>query len=151
VLPSPNGSTIAAALDETDTTVAIGCLRNAQAVGVWLADARAAGHSVTVVAAGERQDGQESGRAALEDILGAGAIMSSLAAAGADSGWSRPARSAAGLFEAARGSLAERLRASASGRELIDRGFGVDVDVAAELDVSSVVPVLAGGAFVPDR
>lgn len=150
VLPSPNGSTIAATLQEGGATVVVGCLRNAHAVGEWLADARSVGRSVTVIAAGERSNGDETGRSALEDILGAGAILSSLAAAAGDSGWSRASRSAAWLFDATRDSLVARLRACVSGRELIERGFGSDVDVAAALDVSSVVPALAGGAFRPD-
>ena len=42
---------------------------------------------------------------------------------------------------------ATMLRASASGRELDAIGFGDDVRVAGELDVSDVVPVLEGDAF----
>jgi hypothetical protein len=35
----------------------------------------------------------------------------------------------------------------ASGRELAAGGFGDDVAIAVEIDASSTVPVLAGGAF----
>ena len=39
------------------------------------------------------------------------------------------------------------LHGCASGRELDEGGFGPDVDVAAEVDVSAAVPVLVDGAF----
>ena len=76
VLPSPNGSTIAAA---ASGLVLAACLRNASAVGRWLA---AHGYGtpsrpVLVVPAGERwPDG--SLRPSLEDGLGAGAVIAAL-------------------------------------------------------------------------
>ena len=39
------------------------------------------------------------------------------------------------------------LAACASGRELIEGGYGEEIAVAAEVDVSRRVPVLAGEAF----
>ena len=54
VLPSPNGSTISAALQATGATVLAGCLRNASAVGHHLARHVDDGRSVSVIAAGER-------------------------------------------------------------------------------------------------
>jgi 2-phosphosulfolactate phosphatase len=36
---------------------------------------------------------------------------------------------------------------SASGRELTDEGFAGDVDIATELDVCGIVPILTDGAF----
>ncbi|MEO9323914.1 2-phosphosulfolactate phosphatase [Nocardioides sp. C4-1] len=147
VLPSPNGSTIAAALADADVTVAVGCLRNASAVAAWLAPAVAAGRSVAVVAAGERWRDDDSLRPALEDHLGAGAILSALGGLVGASGFSPEARSAAELFDAAAATLTERLHDCVGGRELRDLGFGADVDVASSLDASSVVPVLADGAF----
>jgi 2-phosphosulfolactate phosphatase len=45
-------------------------------------------------------------------------------------------------------SVPNAVRGCASGRELAERGFWDDVEVAAELNVSSVVPVLTNGAFV---
>lgn len=45
------------------------------------------------------------------------------------------------------GDLPAALRACASGRELIDGGFGADVDVAAEGEACDVVPVLRGESF----
>ena len=49
---------------------------------------------------------------------------------------------------AVRPRLAQELRECASGRELVEIGFPGDVEVAAELDASDVVPVLEDEAFV---
>ncbi len=74
VLPSPNGSTLSLKARETGAIVIAGCLRNASAIGSWL---RAQQKSVTVIPAGERwPDG--SIRHAIEDLIGAGAILSHL-------------------------------------------------------------------------
>lgn len=147
VLPSPNGSTIARELDDSGSTVAAGCLRNARAVATWLAPRVEQGRAVAVIAAGERRD-DDSMRPALEDHLGAGSVLSELVALGLGAPLSPEAWAAAELFDAGRDRLRERLRGCVSGRELISWGFGSDVDVAAELNASPIVPVLAGGAFV---
>src|SRR5690625_3927410 len=76
VLPSRNGSTIAAELQEHGGRVAVGCLRNATATARWLAQALDAGRSVAVIAAGERWAQDGSLRPALEDHLAAGEILS---------------------------------------------------------------------------
>lgn len=149
VLPSPNGSTIAAALQEGDCTVAVGCLRNARAVAKWLAPAIDTGRSASVIAAGERWSYDDSLRPALEDHLGAGAILSELAALGYGDRLSPEARAAVELFDAGLDRLDERLHNCVGGRELITKGFGSDVDVAADLNASSIVPVLVAGAFRP--
>jgi 2-phosphosulfolactate phosphatase len=136
VLPSPNGSAIAAA---ADGVVVAACLRNARAVAAWI------GGPVTVVAAGERRrDG--SLRPALEDLLGAGAVISALAGRGFTE--SPRAAAARAAYERAR-SVPDAVRGCTSGRELAARGFAADVEVAVEIDASEVVPLLAGGAFAP--
>jgi len=134
VLPSPNGSAIAAA---ASGVVAAGCLRNARAVAAWLGD-----EPVTVVAAGERwPDG--SLRPALEDLLGAGAVLAALARHGAESPEATAARSA---YESCR-SVPDAVRHCASGVELTSGGFEADVEIAIEVDASDVVPLLVDGAF----
>jgi 2-phosphosulfolactate phosphatase len=50
-------------------------------------------------------------------------------------------------FDAARGDLGPWLATSSSGRELIETGFGDDVEAAAALDAETVAPVLDGPAF----
>lgn len=149
VLPSPNGSTIAAALLESHSTVAVGCLRNAQAVARWLVPAAEAGRSIAVIAAGERWSHDDSLRPALEDHLGAGAILSALAALGHGDWFSPEAWAAVELFDAGVSRLKERMHDCVGGRELNSNGFGTDVDVAADLNASAVVPVIVEGAFEP--
>lgn len=155
VLPSPNGSTIAAALQESGATVAVGCLRNASAVARWLAEHRARGATVSVIAAGERWATDDSLRPALEDHLGAGAILDALRRldpydATTTAPFSPEADAAADLAAAGRDRLAAMLTGCASGRELTAKGFDADVAIAAELDASMVVPALVGGAFVAE-
>ncbi|WP_246186791.1 2-phosphosulfolactate phosphatase [Microlunatus speluncae] len=147
VLPSPNGSTIAYGLQGSGARVVGGCLRNAAAVAGWLAPRLASGGTLAVVAAGERwPDG--SLRPAAEDLWGAGAVLAACAAAGL-TGFSPEADAAAQSFRAVVDRLPAALSGCASGRELIAAGFGADVAVAAAHEVSTVVPVLDGEAFVP--
>jgi 2-phosphosulfolactate phosphatase len=141
VLPSPNGSAIAAAA--APGTVVAACLRNAHAVASWIVGRRAG--AVTVIAAGERwPDG--SLRPALEDVLGAGAVISTLVQSGALS-TSPEASAARAVFEAA-GSVPDAVRRCGSGVELISTGYAEDVDIAVELDATDVIPVLSCGAFL---
>lgn len=143
VLPSPNGSAIAAAASEAGGVVVAGCLRNAAAVGGWLAREGfgTTDRPVAVVASGERwEDG--SLRPALEDALGAGAVISALGGGRL----SPEAEVAAGGY-ASCGDVAVAVAECASGRELAAGGFAGDVAVAVERDASRVVPVLVDGAF----
>ncbi|WP_226599115.1 2-phosphosulfolactate phosphatase [Streptomyces violascens] len=146
VLPSPNGSAIAAAAAEGSTVVAAS-LRNATAVGRWLG---AHGYGtierpVGVIAAGERwPDG--SLRPALEDLLGAGAVIAVLLEYGGEVPSPEAAMAAAAFTGAPDPGAA--VVSSSSGRELIEGGYAEDVAVATELGVSRVVPVLTDGAFV---
>ncbi|WP_139979775.1 2-phosphosulfolactate phosphatase [Nocardioides litoris] len=144
VLPSPNGSAISFGLREAGCTVVGASLRNAGAVGRWLAPRVAAGAVVAVCPAGERwPDG--SLRPAVEDLWGAGAVLATL---GRHADLSPEARMAVAAWRAVRDRLADALLGCASGRELVDRDFRADVQVAAAHDTSHVVPVLAGDRFV---
>ncbi len=146
VLPSPNGSTIASALSGLGCEVVGASLRNAAAVANWLAPQVESGARVAVVAAGERwPDG--SLRPAVEDLWGAGAVLSHLSRFVDMSALSPEARSAVETHAAVQPRLADELIACASGAELVDRGFVSDVRIAAEADVSRVVPLLDGDAF----
>ena len=152
VLPSPNGSTIAAALPASSseaaetTTVTAASLRNAAAVGRWLIDHDygVTGRPVVVIGAGERwPDG--SLRPALEDALGAGAVLRHLQTVGRR--LSAEAAAIAGQYGATV-DVGAALRSSGSARNLVGAGYGDDVDVAGHLDADDSVPVLHDGAFI---
>jgi len=97
---------------------------------------------VGIIACGERwSDG--SLRPAWEDLVGTGAVIAGLS--GCPSPESEAARAAFGASERA---LSSRLLECSSGRELEERGFAADVEIAAEINVSACVPVLTEGAFV---
>ncbi len=94
-----------------------------------------------VVPAGELwPDG--SLRPAIEDLFGAGAIVHHLALP-----CSSEAEVAQSAFRSANGDVGRLIRASVSGRELIERGFADDIDMAAALGASIYVPRLEGGAY----
>lgn len=148
VLPSPNGSAVASGLADADTWVVAAALRNATAVGTWIADQLPTNGTVSIIASGERwPDG--SLRPAIEDLWGAGAVITVLAAHGIQDR-SPEARMAAVAFDSARGTLRADLLACSSGRELVEQGFRGDVDIAADFDRSRAVPVLRDGAFVDE-
>ncbi|MDN4172117.1 2-phosphosulfolactate phosphatase [Nocardioides sp. SOB77] len=150
VLPSPNGSTICAALAAGGATVAAASLRNADAVAAWLAPQVADGATVALVPAGERwPDG--SLRPAAEDLWGAGAVLAGLPPGVLDDPTvaSPEARVAVAAWRAVADRLPAELAACAGGRELADLGFADDVAVASEVGASRVVPLLVAGEFRP--
>lgn len=139
VLPSPNGSTLADAAQHFGAdAVVIGCFRNASAVARWVSERQ---RDVAVIAAGERSsDGTI--RFAVEDWLGAGAIISRLKGE-----LSADAQVAADAFERLHDDIRTILANCATGRELIAAGYADDIDIAAEVDADSVVPLLTGNAI----
>jgi len=141
VLPSPNGSAISHRLATTGCTVLAACLRNAGEVARWITENRPA--TVSVIAAGERwPDG--SLRPALEDLIGSGAVLDGLPA---DVELTPDAQAARAVFRDARSDLLERLLGCPSGTELVAAGFRKDVEIAGELDTSTLIPVLVEGVF----
>ena len=136
VLPAPNGGALSLQTGTVPTFTA--CLRNATAV------ARAAariGGRITVIAAGERWPSGRL-RPALEDWLGAGAVVEALA------GRRSPEAEAARLaFAATAGHLAEVVRECASGQWLVERGYEEDVVLAAPHDVSRCAPRLGEDGY----
>lgn len=146
VLPSPNGSAICAAASGSGAIVIAACLRNADAVGRFLGKRGfgTPGRSVAVIAAGERwPDG--SLRPALEDLLGAGAVIAAMREHGETA--LSPEAEAARACSAATADTAAVVTDSASGRELTSNGFGDDVAIAIETNSCHLVPVLTGRAF----
>jgi 2-phosphosulfolactate phosphatase len=146
VLPSPNGAAIASAVAASGRPLLAASLRNVAAVARSVRNHLLRSHrAVAVIAAGERwPDG--SLRPALEDLLGAGAVISALAASEALT-LSPEAAAARNTFEGAP-SIADAVSRCASALELIERGFAQDVDIAVEENVSHAVAVLTDGLFV---
>lgn len=142
MLPSPNGSRLSVAAGRTPGRIPVltGCLRNAAAVA-QAARVLAGDGAVGVIPAGECwPDG--SLRFAIEDLLGAGAILDRL-----DCPCSPEAQIARDAYRAAGGEVASLIRLSVSGRELVDGGFSGDVDLALEQDSSASVSILLEGAY----
>jgi 2-phosphosulfolactate phosphatase len=136
VLPSPNGAALSLATGQMPTLA--GCLRNAEAVAQA---ASALGRRVSVIAAGEQWP-QGGLRFALEDWLGAGAVIHGLPGSR-----SPEAAAAETAFRHAKDDLLNILGACGSGRELIEQGHGEDVRLEAALAVSTVAPRLVQGAY----
>ncbi|MBV9044486.1 MAG: 2-phosphosulfolactate phosphatase [Alphaproteobacteria bacterium] len=137
MLPSPNGSRLS--LEGGTATVFAGCLRNAKAVAA-AAVRLANGRDIGVVPAGERWKQDDTLRPAIEDFIGAGAIIAALGLA-----MTAEARFAHDAFAAC--DPASAIRESMSGRELIDWGFPEDVELAIQHDVSTTAPQLIDGIY----
>ena len=137
VLPSPNGSTLSLATGGTPTLA--GCLRNSRSVASY---ASSIGRRVAVIPCGERWPDDRL-RSAVEDLIGAGAIISHLRGSK-----SPEARAAEAVFAASRTDLARIIAACASGQELIQRGFPADIDHSSRLDCSASAPLLQDESYV---
>lgn len=138
LLPSPNGSRLS--LAGGDTPVLAGCLRNASAVAAKAREL-AAGGDIGLIPAGERWPG-DTLRPAIEDLIGAGAIIEAL-----NGEMTAEARVARDAWRSAQPDLHAVIRDCLSGRELIERGFEIDVDLALQSEVSAVAPMLRGGVY----
>jgi len=146
VLPSPNGARCVRAVYERHVPVVlVGCLRNVSAVARFARERAGKRGIIAVIAAGERwPDGTL--RTAVEDDLGAGAILAALDLD--EASFSPEARYAATAFRALRETLAELVRDSVSGRELTEWGCGDEIAWALELDASTTVPLLQPDGFI---
>jgi 2-phosphosulfolactate phosphatase len=137
VIPSPNGSTLTL-LTGTTPTIA-GCLRNCEAVAKF---AQKYGSRIGIIPAGEKwEDGTL--RPAFEDLIGAGAILSFL-----NGSLSPEAESALAVFHAFKNDLLGYLKQSSSGKELIAKGYELDVELAAAFNISDCVPLLIENAYI---
>jgi len=100
---------------------------------------------VAVVAGGEVRD-DETVRFSVEDLLAAGAVIDALGALGIDA-CSPEAAAASAAYTGLSRATRHLFTASSSGVELREEGQGADVELAAQTDVSSTVPVLVDGVF----
>ena len=123
--------------------VVAGSLRNRTAVAEWVLERQAEKadrFTVAVIAAGEaREDG--SIRFAVEDQLGAGAIVDALAVVWIDY-CSPEAAAACAAFTSLRSAVGHLVSASASGKELFARDPATDFGAIAAIDTSTEVPIL---------
>jgi 2-phosphosulfolactate phosphatase len=143
VLPTLHGTTLTLGAARNGGHIFAGCFRNSTAI----ANAAARlGAPIAVIAAGERWP-TEAYRPALEDLLGAGSIISTLIAAGLRP--SPEASAAAAAFHDAAGTLLERLRSTLSARELAAIGSSDDAAFASQIDVSTSLPYFKS-AFYAD-
>lgn len=142
VLPSPNGSTCCQYGSSTPALF-VGALINARAVAQAVSQLLLAGDlNVTVLACGERwRTPAEEGvlRFALEDYLGAGAILSALPFL-----QTVEAQACVASFTALHDQLEAVLWDCESGVELRAIGLGEDVRHAAQLNIYDTAPVLRG-------
>jgi 2-phosphosulfolactate phosphatase len=142
---------LAAELPAHPAAIVAGSLANAAAVASWALEQQGGKGDrfmVAVVAAGEsRPDGTM--RFALEDLLGAGAIIDALAGAGIDY-CSPEAAAASAAFTGLRNATGHLIGASGTGRELAQLGRRDEVDRAIRVNSSDEVVVLREFSF-PDR
>jgi 2-phosphosulfolactate phosphatase len=154
VLVDVLGETTATAdlLDGTTGVVVAGSLRNSAAVARWALERQADKgdrFTVAIVAMGEtRSDGAT--RFALEDLLGAGAIIDALATVGIDY-CSPEAAAASAAFTGLRNATGHLIGASTSGRLTTAGGNRAAVDIAIAVNSSDEVPVLREFGFGSQR
>lgn len=135
----------------TGAHVVVGGLRNAAAVAAHVLEVqrtRGERTSISIVAAGYPDGTDAEGlRFAVDDLLGAGAVVAALGDLGIDH--ASPDAAVAGEgFRALGGAVRHLLTASGTGRRLAADGQREQVLAAAARDAASVVPVLRDGAFV---
>lgn len=139
VLSTTNGT---AAVEDARAAqqVLCGSLRNADAVARWII--QGGSERLTLVCAGTH------GQLAMEDVLGAGAIIDRLLATGSEAVLTDSARLAQRAWLDARNDPRAALGRADHGRSLLRLGFGADVDFCAEVDRCTAVPILSDRGFV---
>jgi 2-phosphosulfolactate phosphatase len=138
-----DGSGLVESLDSSEATVVDGSLRNCAAVARWALEQQADKgdrFTVAVIASGVARDTGEL-RFALEDLLGAGAIIDALASAGIDY-CSPEAAAAAAAFTGLRNATGHLIGASTGGRAVVQNGGRAEIDLAIDLNSSDEVPIL---------
>lgn len=123
--------------------VVAGSLRNSAALAQWALTRQADKgdrFTIAIVAVGETWEGGAL-RFALEDLLGAGAIIDALAAVGIDY-CSPEAAAAAAAFTGLRNATGHLIGASTSGRAAAGGGDRSAIDNAIAVNASADVPVL---------
>lgn len=140
-------SAVARAAAERGAHVVVGGVRNAAAVAEHILEVqRARGERTSIALLPVGSSEAAASRFAVEDLLGAGAVIAALGDLGIDHG-SPDAAVAGEGFRALRGATKHLLTASGTGRALADQGRRDEVLAAAARDAASLVPVLRDGVF----
>ncbi|WP_295787807.1 2-phosphosulfolactate phosphatase [uncultured Microbacterium sp.] len=149
-VPPGTGADLARAAADAGAHVVVGGLRNAAAVAAHVLDrqrARGERTSIAILAVGETENPkQDATRFAVDDLLGAGAVIAALGDLGIDHASPEAAVAGEG-FRALGGAVRHLLTASGTGRALAAEGGRDEVLTAAARDAASVVPVLDGEVF----
>ncbi|MDF5715056.1 MAG: 2-phosphosulfolactate phosphatase [Rhizonema sp. NSF051] len=140
VVPSPNGSSLTLLTGKTPTIA--GSLRNSKAVAQFV---QRYGSRIAVIPAGEKWE-DDTLRPAWEDLIGAGAILSFL-----NGSLSPEAETAVATFHTFKKDLLAYLKKCSSGKELIAKGFELDVELAAAFNVSDCVPLFTENAYINSK
>jgi len=142
VLTTSNGTRAIRAIEGAREVIACAFL-NVSAAARWL---RRAGLDVLIVCAGR------NGHFCFEDAVGGGMLIDRLSRIS-----DRPlelsdaAMAAHLLYSANQGNLLEVLRGCEWGRDITRKGFGADLEVCAQVDLTDVVPVMREGRLVAER
>jgi 2-phosphosulfolactate phosphatase len=142
VLTTTNGTRAFRAIEGARDVVACAFL-NVSATARWL---RRAGADVLIVCAGR------NGHFCFEDAVGGGMLIDRLSRISNRSlELSDAARAAHLLYSANQGNLLEVLRGCEWGRDITRKGFGADLEICAQVDLTDVVPVMREGRLVAER
>lgn len=145
VLTSPNGATCSVMAQKAPHAF-VGSLINAAAVAkAIIVLMKSSDKKVTIISCGElivHGAQLKHFRFALEDYLGAGAILSLL-----PFDKSPEAEVCVSSFLSHQGDLTRLLLGCVSGREQVDGGFAADVEFAARLNSFDTVPILQNGSI----
>jgi len=142
VLTTSNGTRAFRAIEGARDVIACAFL-NVSATARWL---RRAGLDVLIVCAGR------NGHFCLEDAVGGGMLIDCLSRISDHPlELSDAARAAHVLYAANQGDLLEMLRGCEWGRGITRKGFGADLEICAQVDLTDVVPVMREGRLVAER
>lgn len=142
VLTTTNGTRAFRAIEGARDVIACAFL-NVSAAARWL---RRSSLDVLIVCAGR------NGQFCLEDAVGGGMLIDRLLRLSDRSlQLSDAARAAHLVYSANRGDLLEVLRGCEWGRDITRKGFGPDLEVCAQVDLTDVVPVMREGRLVAER
>jgi 2-phosphosulfolactate phosphatase len=146
VVDSPNGATCSRYASQAAYVLA-GCFLNVTAIANALSLIMEKENSgITIIACGEREKdrgGDGPIRWAVEDYLGAGAVISKLSCSK-----SPDSQVCEGAFLQFRDSIGQLIWDCPSGLELREKGFGEDIVHSVQIDNYKCAPIMVNGCFL---